>query len=220
MMNITMPIKNMDAARTKSPTTRLCKLLYYSWSLFYLASLLNIIKKLTHRSIIYLLGISIIPDMRQRTLVIAGLAAVGVAIAVAVPMAILAIQDSHDLRFEYVKSGGIAGINQELAFDSKAGVITFYQSTLGSTEEKRLSDAKVQELRQAVADSGFFAMDIVYPPRQGPADYFSYSLTVTMDGLTHSVSWVDDFASAQPVPTGLKNVVSEIEDAYATAQTS
>jgi hypothetical protein len=156
--------------------------------------------------------------MRQRTLVIAGLAAVGVAIAVAVPMAILAIQDSHDLKFEYVKSGGVAGINQKLAFDSKTGAITFYQSTLNSTEEKWLPDAKVQELRQAIADSGFFAMDSMYPPRQGPADYFSHSLTVTMEGgLTHSVSWVDDFASAQPVPEGLKNLVSEIEDAYANA---
>jgi len=155
--------------------------------------------------------------MRQRTLVIAGLAAVGVAVAVAVPMAILAMQGSHELKFKYVKSGGIAGINEELAFDSKTGVITFFRSTLGSTEEKHLSDAKVQELRQAIAGSGFFAMDSVYQPRQGPADYFSYSLNITMDGMTHSVSWVDDFASSEPVPAGLKSIVSEIEVAYANA---
>jgi hypothetical protein len=60
-------------------------------------------------------------------------------------------------------------------------------------------------------------MDSVYPPRQGPADYFSYSLTITMDGRTHSVSWVDDFAISVPVPEGLKDIVSEIEEAYATA---
>jgi hypothetical protein len=160
--------------------------------------------------------------MRQRTLVIAGLAAVGVALAIAVPMAILALQGSHELRFEYIKSGGIAGINERLAFDSmksfdsKTNVITFYQSTLGATGERQLSDAKVQELREAVAGSGFFAFDTVYPPRQGPADYFSYSLTITMDGRTHSVSWVDDFASAEPVPQGLTDLVDEIEEAYAT----
>lgn len=157
--------------------------------------------------------------MRQRTLVIAGLAAVGVAIAVAVPLAILAMQGSHDLKFEYVKSGGIAGINERLAFDSKNNAIVIYQNTSGATE-KQLSDGKVQELRQAIAESGFFAMNSDYPPRQGSADYFSYSLTITMDGSTHSMSWVDDFASAEPVPKGLKDIVSKIEEAYDTASTS
>lgn len=160
--------------------------------------------------------------MRQRALVIAGLAAVGGAIAIAVPLAIMAMQGSHELKFEYVKSGGIAGINERLAFDSmasfdsKINVITFFQGTSGGTE-KQLSYAQVQKIREAIAGSGFFAMDGVYPPRQGPADYFSYSLTVTMDGRTHSVSWVDDFASVEPVPGGLKDIVSKIEEAYATA---
>jgi hypothetical protein len=163
--------------------------------------------------------------MRQRTLVIAGLAAVGLAIAIAVPLAIMAMQGSHELKFEYDKLGGIAGINERLAFDSmaqfdsKTNVITFLQGTSGGTE-RQMSDAQVQEIREAIAGSGFFAMDGVYPPKQGPADYFSYSLTVTMDGRTHSVSWVDDFASAEPVPQGLKDIVSKIEEAYATASTS
>ncbi|MGI0048589.1 MAG: protealysin inhibitor emfourin [Nitrososphaera sp.] len=163
--------------------------------------------------------------MRQRTLVIAALAAVGVAIAIAVPLAIMAMQGSHELKFEYVKSGGIAGINERLAFDSmasfdsKTNVITFFQGTSGGTE-RQLSEAQVQEIREAIAGGGFFAMDSVYPPSQGPADYFSYSLTVTMDGRTHSVSWVDDFASAEQVPEGLKDIVSKIEEAYATASTS
>lgn len=162
--------------------------------------------------------------MRQRTWVIAGLAAVGVAIAIAVPMAIVAMQGSQELRFEYVRSGGIAGINERLAFDSmqsfnsKTNVITFYQSTMGATDERQLSGAQVQEIRHAIAGSGFFAFDGVYPPSQGPADYFSYSLTVTMDGRTHSVSWVDDFATSAPVPQGLKDVVAAIESAYAAAQ--
>jgi hypothetical protein len=162
--------------------------------------------------------------MRQRTWVIAGLAAVGAAIAIAVPMAIVAMQGSQELRFEYVKSGGIAGINERLAFDSmqsfdpKTNVITFYQSTMGATDERQLSSEQVQEIRHTIADSGFFAFDSIYPPSQGPADYFSYSLTVTMDGRTHSVSWVDDFATSAPIPQGLKDVVAAIESAYAAAQ--
>jgi hypothetical protein len=161
--------------------------------------------------------------VRQKTLIIAGLAAVGLAIAIAVPMAILALQGSQDLKFEYVKSGGIAGINERLSFDSKASfdsktnVITFFQSNSGATGERQLANAKVQEIRQAIAGSGFFAMDSIYPARQGPADYFTHSLTITMDGRTHAVSWVDDFATSVTVPEGLKNIVSEIEEAYATA---
>ena len=159
--------------------------------------------------------------MRQRTLVIAGLAAVGAAIAVAVPMAILALQGSQELKFEYVKSGGIADVNEKLAFDSKTSfdsktnVITFYKDTSGTTQ-KQLSDTQVQAIREAIAGSGFYAMDSI-PPKTGPADYFSYSVTVTMDGVTHSVLWVDDFAASEPVPEGLKNIVSEIEEAYASA---
>src|SRR5688572_28406775 len=159
--------------------------------------------------------------MRQRTLAIAGLAAVGVAIAIAVPLAIMAMQGSHELKFEYVKSGGIAGINEGFVFDSQTGVISFHRNCpISGSEEKQMSDAQVQEIREAIAGSGFFAMDGVYPPMQGPADYFSYSLTVTMDGRTHSVSWVDDFATSVPVPEGLKDIVSEIEGAYATAPAS
>ncbi|HEY7506291.1 MAG TPA: hypothetical protein VH621_01670 [Nitrososphaera sp.] len=158
--------------------------------------------------------------MRQRTLVIAGLAAVGVAIAIAVPTAIIAMQGSHELKFEYSKSGGIAGISQELAFDSTTGIISFNQSALNSSEDRQLTSTKVQELRQTIAGSGFFSFDAVYPRRQGPADYFSHTLTITMDGRTHSVSWVDDFATAEPVPEGLKNIVSKIQEAYDTASTS
>lgn len=176
--------------------------------------------KLAHRPVIYLLGTLGSRAMRQRTLVIAGLTVIGVAIAVALPIAIIAMQGSHELKFEYVKSGGIIGINERLAFDSKTGAIMFYPSTLDTAGERQLADAKVQEIRETIAGSGFFAMDSVYPPRQGPADYFSYSLTITMDGRTHSVSWVDDFATSVPVPEALKNLVSEIEEAYATASTS
>ncbi len=159
--------------------------------------------------------------MPQKTLMLAGLAAVAVAIAEAMPMAILALQGSHDMKFEYVKSGGIAGINEKLAFDSKASfdsktnVITFYLGT-SNTTERQLSGAKVQEIREAIAGSGFFAMESIQA-KTGPTDYFSYSLTVTMNGMTHCVSWVDDFATSATAPEGLDYVVDEMEQAYACA---
>ena len=153
--------------------------------------------------------------MRQRNLVIAGLVVVAVALAVAVPMAIGALQGSHDLKFEYVKSGGLAGFHRKLVFDSQTNAITAYL-TPETNGYKHLSDTQVQEIRHAVAGSGFFTMDSI-PPKTGPADYVSYSLTVTMEGATHSVSWVDDFAASEPVPEDLKNIVNKIEEAFSNA---
>ena len=153
--------------------------------------------------------------MLQRTLIIAGLITVAVAIAVAVPMAMLALQGSHELRFEYVKSGGIAGVSEKYAFDSKTNIITFQGTSIASSE-RQLPDLSVQAIRHAIAGSGFFAMDSI-PPKKGPADYFTYSLDITAEGATHSVSWVDDFASSQPVPTELKEIVKKIEEAYKAA---
>jgi len=153
--------------------------------------------------------------MRQRTLVIAALAAVGAAIAVAVPIAIIAIQSSHELKFEYVKSGGLGGTNERLVFDSATNVITF-EVKPGPITNRQLSNTKVQELRHMIANSGFFTMDSV-PPKAGPSDYFAYFLNVTMEGVTHSVSWVEDSASSKQVPESLKNIVNEIEIAYANA---
>jgi hypothetical protein len=138
-----------------------------------------------------------------------------VALAIAVPMAIVALQGSHDLKFEYVKSGGLAGLNRKLVFDSQTNAITAYL-TPGTNGSKHLSDAQVEEIRHAVAGSGFFAMDNIQP-KTGPADYFSYSLTVTMEGASHSVSWVDDFAASQPVPEDLKNIANKIEEAFSNA---
>jgi hypothetical protein len=81
--------------------------------------------------------------MHQRSLVIADLTAVSVALAITVPMMIVAMLGSHDLKFEYVKSDGIAGIYERLEFDSKNNIITFCQRTLDSIGQRELSDAKV-----------------------------------------------------------------------------
>lgn len=52
----------------------------------------------------------------------------------------------------------------------------------GGVVERQLSGASVESIKQAISDNRFFELQGFYPPKDGVADYFSHSLTVTMDG--------------------------------------
>lgn len=129
-----------------------------------------------------------------------------------------------DFSFEYTRSGGIAGVNERImfesqkSFDSRLNVIKFFRD--GVVIEKTLSEESVETLKHSVRNSGFFELDSYYPPaNNGSADYFSHSLTITLEAQNHSVSWVDEFASSVPIPPGLVAIVGAIEDAYMNAET-
>lgn len=163
----------------------------------------------------------------EKKLFVLGLVIAGTLIASVIAPAVVSgqqQQNSSDLRFEYTKSGGIAGINERITFESAASysgtnVIRFYKDL--SVVEKLPSSTDIEAIKRAISDSRFFEMQGNYPPKQsGVADYFSYSLTITLNNQTHSVSWVDDFASSVPVPEGLGTIAKTIEDAYANASTS
>jgi hypothetical protein len=154
-------------------------------------------------------------------------AIIGVIFVAVVGLAIPSVvaQQPSDFKFEYTKSGGIAGINETLSFESKApydsstNVIKFVKD--GTVVEKTLSAESVENVKQAISTSGFFEMNSTYPPKESDAaDFFSYSLTVMLDGQNHSVSWVDEFASSVPLPAGLESIVGVIEEAYANATTT
>jgi hypothetical protein len=147
-------------------------------------------------------------------LLVAGIVASGMLLAsIALP---ISAQQSSDFRFEYEKSGGIAGISEKITFDSKTGVITSDRSTTGRVE-KQLSAADIESIKQAISQAGFFEMGELYPPKSGVADFFSYSLMVTMDGQNHTVNWVDEWASSAPLPAGLASIVGSMEQALADA---
>jgi hypothetical protein len=79
----------------------------------------------------------------------------------------------------------------------------------GGVVERQLSGASVESIKQAISDNRFFELQGFYPPKD-VADYFSYSLIVTMDGRAHSVSWVNEWTLAEPVPKGLGMIVGTI----------
>jgi hypothetical protein len=84
----------------------------------------------------------------------------------------------------------------------------------GGVVERQLSGASVESIKQAISDNRFFELQGFYPPKDGVADYFSYSLTVTMDGRAHSISWVNEWTLAEPVPKGLGMIVGTIQQEY------
>jgi hypothetical protein len=87
----------------------------------------------------------------------------------------------------------------------------------GGVVERQLSGASVESVKQAISDNRFFELQGFYPPKDGVADYFSYLLTVTMDGRAHSLSWVNERTLAEPVPKGLGMIVGTIQQEYDNA---
>lgn len=136
------------------------------------------------------------------------LAAILVA-SMAVP-AMVSAQSGGDFAFRYEKSGGIAGLQKEITYDSKTGILSVVDSIAGNTE-RMLSESEAGALKDAVRQSGFFDIKGNFTSKPGVADYFSHSLTVTLDGKTHTVSWIDPFASADEVPVALTGLAERIE---------
>ena len=83
--------------------------------------------------------------------------------------------------------------------------------------KRQLSGASVESIKQAISDNRFFELQGFYPPKDGVTDYFSHSLTVTMDGRAHSVSSVNEWTLAEPVPKGLGMIVGTIQQEYDNA---
>jgi hypothetical protein len=119
-------------------------------------------------------------------------------------------------KFRYEKSGGIAGLHRVVTYDSASGKITLADDSItGKKEERTLSAAEEARLKDLVVDKArFFELPETFEARAGPADYFSYSLAVTLGvgaGNSHTVAWVDPFAAKGEIPAGLTDLAAEIE---------
>jgi hypothetical protein len=88
----------------------------------------------------------------------------------------------------------------------------------GGVVKRQLSGASVESIKQAISDNRFFELQGFYPPKDGVTDYyFPHSLTVTMDCRAHSVSSVNEWTLAEPVPKGLGMIVGTIQQEYDNA---
>ena len=85
------------------------------------------------------------------------------------------------------KEGGIAGIRNTVTIDTSSGELVKGDGSMYSINEKSIA-----EIHHAVKKSKFF--DIVqqnYPPIQGSADYFTYSIQITQGVFQNTLSWTD-----------------------------
>jgi hypothetical protein len=145
-----------------------------------------------------------------KVIAIAATALAAILVASMTVPALVSAQSAGDFAFRYEKSGGIAGLQKEITYDSKTGILSVVDSIAGNTE-RMLSESEAGALKDAVRQSGFFDIKGNFTPKPGVADYFSHSLTVTLDGKTHTVSWIDPFASASEVPAALTGLAEKIE---------
>jgi hypothetical protein len=122
---------------------------------------------------------------------------------------------SSILVFAYERGGGFTGPAfsfERTSYDSLTKQLVSI-SALGSPEIRLLSESEQNGLSEAIENNGFFEADSEYPPEPGAADFFTYSLSVIMDGKTHRVSWTD---ASVGVPPGIFTIVEAIGNVTAS----
>jgi len=107
----------------------------------------------------------------------------------------------------YSKEGGFAGITQNISIDTENHLIIisgFNSKTLGP-----ISTEDMQRLWKVISENQFFELDsIVYPPVEGSADYFTYTLDVLTSAQRNIISWTDTSAE---FPKELLIITQEID---------
>lgn len=149
--------------------------------------------------------------MFRRSLILAaGLSAAAVLGFLLAPSLTLAQNEGESFSFHYLKSGGIAGIQKEVSYDSETGTLRVHDSIAGS-RERTLAPQDASKLKSIINENNFFEISESFPPTADSADYFSYSLSVRTEQGNHTVSWVDPFASSRMLPDGLIEISKTIE---------
>lgn len=95
--------------------------------------------------------------------------------------------------FTMVRSGGFAGVHDELVVDSAKMLIT-YQSRFHSPEPvtARVTEADLRALEHTLENADFLNIRKPYECRMC-ADHFQYDATLKMEGgREHAVHWEDD----------------------------
>lgn len=81
-----------------------------------------------------------------------------------------------DLQFVFSQEGGFAGIKQEWVIDGRGRV------TQNGVEVQQLTEEKLTDLYQILLDNNFFTLAPTYKAEEICCDFFTYRLTVTVNG--------------------------------------
>jgi hypothetical protein len=102
------------------------------------------------------------------------------------PTATVAVSEAWSI--ELLQTGGFAGVALRLSVDSD-GSVTYEDQRAQRTETGLLGADQLADLRALIDSSAFFTQP---SPQDAPcADCFNLVISVTLDGLTHTVEAVD-----------------------------
>ena len=117
------------------------------------------------------------------------------------------VESILEFSLSYTKEGGFAGITQNISIDTQDHLIKisgFNSKTLGP-----ISTEDTQRLWQVISENQFFELDsISYPPVEGSADYFTYTLDVITSTQRNTISWTD---TSSEFPKELVIITQEID---------
>jgi hypothetical protein len=89
----------------------------------------------------------------------------------------------------YTKSGGLEPISQEISYNSSTNELLFIEALNHMQIKRELSDVEEKSLKEVIIDSRLFETKpenyIACP------DCFKYALTITINNMTHRISWTD-----------------------------
>lgn len=110
------------------------------------------------------------------------------------------------------KEGGIAGIRNVVTIDTSSGELTKDGQT------SILNEKSIAKIHHAIKKSKFFDMTQQnYPPIQGSADYFTYSIQVTQSVFQNTLSWTDTSVN---VPEKVILLKGELDDIIADSESN
>ncbi|MGQ0376968.1 MAG: hypothetical protein ACT4OW_05645 [Nitrososphaerota archaeon] len=116
--------------------------------------------------------------------------------------------ETIDFILEYKREGGIAGISDSITIISIANEIIvqrFDKETVGT-----INDEMISEIWQIINENKFLEDESnFYPPTEGSADYFTYTLTIMAEDKEVQVSWTD---TSETIPTGAETIAQKVND--------
>jgi len=117
------------------------------------------------------------------------------------------VESILEFSLSYTRVGGFAGIIQNILIDTENHLIIisgFNSKTLGP-----ISTEDIQRLWEVMLENQFFELDsISYPPAEGSADYFTYTLDVVTSTQRNTISWTD---TSSDFPKELVIITQEID---------
>ena len=119
------------------------------------------------------------------------------------------ITPAGDYSLTLDRTGGFAGISKKIEIISKNDSITVTNRTGISILD--LDNASDTKLKSAIMKSRFFDLSIAnYPPTQGSADYFLYSLEITQGQFSTKVNWTDTSPGVPLQILTLRDIIADV----------